>query len=80
MAHDDISLERLAAQVEITVFEAQFLVYIRIAYYLKRRSLSLCKDPKVSNEDLNVSCLEVGVLALTLANLALSHENILASA
>ena len=63
MTHHDVLLERLTTEIEETVLETEFFVYLCFISDLERRCLSLCKDTSVSYDDLDVSCLKIRVLA-----------------
>ena len=76
VTHHEVPLERLAAQVEVAVLQAELLVGLGVAYYFKRRSLRLGKDTQFCYDYLHAAGLYLGVDALAGAYSALCEEDV----
>ena len=78
MTHYKVILQLLSAKVEVSVLKTKLLVCLCIVNYLKRRCLSHRKYTKVGNENFNVACLYIVILALSFTQKSLCHKHIFA--
>ena len=76
-AHDDVVLQRLAAQVEVAVLQTKFLIGVSIVHNFKGRGLRLCKNTQIVHKNFNVTGGYLVVDAFAFAHLALSHNDVL---
>ena len=67
----------LASEVEITIFHSQVIATISVVLNGKRRSLRLIKHIQHLHNNLNITCRNIAVLALTLTHLTCNLNDIL---
>ena len=74
MAKDDVLLHLRAAQVEITVLEADHLVHINAVLDVERRRLRRIEDAQLGADDLDLARLDVRVDRLLAARTDLAAD------
>jgi len=80
MAHDDVLLQLLPAEVKVAVFEPQLLVCVCAVDYFKRRSLRLCKYAQIGHENFYIPSFKFGIGAFALFHNPFCHKHIFRAA
>ena len=79
MAGDEVILKLWITQVKVSVFELQLVPYLIGVCYLKRRSFGSSEDTQLLDIDLDKTCGELWVYALTRSDNALCEQHVLGS-
>ena len=75
MADFHNSLERWAAKIEITIFEAEHFICVDVVVNFKWRCFSLCENCEVFSEDFDLTCWDVRVDGRTHTDCAFDSYN-----